>query len=158
MRGLKEGDIFEVATDGTKQFIQYLATDSSCLNGHVVRAFDYEVGKGDAYSLDEVVKKPIKFYTHTIIQAGVKLNVWKKVGNVPLGKDFKLPKFRQSEDYGNPEIKKSYKWYFWEVSGPTVDIGELTDDYSRLSVGGLKHSLAILEWLKTGKDIFKYPS
>ena len=157
MRGLKEGDIFEVPTDGSKQFLQYIATDKSCLNGQVVRAFDYELRLNETCPLEELVKKSIKFHTHTMLQAGVKLNVWKKIGNVPLAKDFKLPVFRHTEDTRHPGIKKSYKWYIWEVNGPTIDIGELTDNYSSLSVGGLTHPLDIVKRLKTGKDVLEYP-
>jgi hypothetical protein len=37
MRGLKTGDIFEVSVEDTRQFIQYVVTDKSCLSGQVVR-------------------------------------------------------------------------------------------------------------------------
>jgi hypothetical protein len=157
MRGLKAGDLFEVSIDGTKQFIQYLSTDKSCLNGHVVRVFDHAVNLNEPYQLEELVKKPIKFYTHTILQAGVKLGVWKKVGNVPLGSNFNLPFFRHTEDARDPKIKKSNKWYIWQVNGSTIDIGQLTDDHAHLSVGGLTHPLDIVKRLKTGEDVLEYP-
>lgn len=157
MRGLKEGDVFEVSIDGTKQFIQYLATDKSCLNGQVIRAFDYTVNLNDSYQLSELVKRPIKFYTHTMLQAGVKLGVWKKIGNVSLESDFNLPFFRHTEDVRDPKIKKSNMWYIWQVNGLTIDIGQLTDDHAHLSVGGLTHPLDIVKRLKTGEDVLEYP-
>ena len=157
MRGLKVGDIFEVRIDGKSQFIQYLATDKSCLNGHVIRAFDYEIESDEAYSLEEIIKNYVKFYTHTNMQAGVKLKVWKKVGNIPLEGGFDLPTFRHTEDTRDPSIKKSYNWHIWKVNGPTKDIGELTQDYGNLSVGGLTHPLDIVKRLETGQDVMNYP-
>jgi hypothetical protein len=108
-------------------------------------------------STKEVIKKEVKFYTHTNMQAGVKLKVWKKVGNIPLEEEFDLPTFRHTEDTRDPNIKKSYNWYIWKVNVPTKDIGELTQSYTSLSVGGLTHPLDIVKRLKTGQDVFDYP-
>jgi Immunity protein 26 len=152
---IKIGDVFILKIKDRNFFFQFIGRDSSCLNADVIRIFDLNLNKEANFK--NLILRDIQFYSHTSIRLGIKLNLWKKIGNLTLEDNFISPTFRHTDDVANPSIKKSYRWYIWKVNGPTVDVGELTKDLKLLSVGGVTHPYDIVTRLETGKDMLDYP-
>lgn len=153
-----QGDIFEVyKNDGNKFFFRYLTDDEECLMGNVIQVFDYETEKENSVDLDELSQNPIKFNAHVYIKRGVAENLFKKVGNRPLPRNFKMPHFKQYEEDIDfmPEYKSG--WFVWQVNGKQEYLGkiELPEKYKDVSFAGVKPPDSIIKWYETGESPFK---
>ncbi len=157
MARLKPGDVFEVKIKGKKHYFQYLTNDSNCLNGNVIRCFDIKIDIEQPFDINSLINTKVSFFDHTLINLGIKLKFWEKVGNLPLPKDFKMPFFRSTPDSG-ARVEKSYKWYIWEPSGEEIFIGELKQEYASLPYAAVSPPLVLVEQIETGIDKFKRPS
>ena len=157
----KIGDIFEVKIDDvSKKYFQYIANDMTMLNSDVIRAFK------EIYALEadpnpsEIVNGEIDFFAHSSVNAGVKLNLWKKVVNVPFsGKVDAL--FRDPEDYGvrpgeTPALI-STKWRVWRINEPFKHVGKLEGENQKADVGFVVAPVNVVERLRAGKYSFYYP-
>lgn len=84
------------------------------------------------------------------------MGLWKKVGKViELGNQDIV--FRDTNDYGQPEIKVSERWYVWQMNQPFERVGKLPEKYRKSEIGVIVPPDSILERLKTGKYHFVYP-
>ena len=82
---INEGDIFEVPLDNnTKGYFQFIMLDLTQLNSEVIRVFRKQYPHDETIHLAEIVKDEVHFYAHVIIKFGVKMGLWKKIGNLPL--------------------------------------------------------------------------
>lgn len=156
---VEEGDVFEVPLkNDTKGYFQFIMLDSTQLNSEVVKAFRKRYAVNDVPNLKEVVKDEVQFYAHVIIKFGVKMNLWKKVGNVPLEATIEVPYFRGSNDYGNPEVRVSKSWYVWKANEDFVQVGELEGEHANYDIGSVLAAPEIPEIMNTGKSSYFYPS
>ncbi len=155
---LQIGDLFEVRTDAlAKRYFQYIADDASQLGSDVLRVFR------DAYNVDEkpvtdrILNGEVDFHVHVFLKNGLKQGLWEKIGHARPPADLKSILFRDSEDYGNPEIKTSKRWYVWRIGGPYKDVGELTPPYQHAEIGVVIPTSALISRMRTGKFDFFYP-
>ena len=157
MPRIKQGNIYEVCTDdGKKHYFQYVTTDSECLQGDVIRVFDYVINSNDQMQLEELKKSPTKFFFQTYISLGEKWKLWKKVAHLPLPDDFEMPYFRESADL-YIETKKSYKWYIGKPNEKRIFVGELNEEQKSFPYDGVNDPDAAVKMIKAGYDYEKYP-
>ncbi len=121
----KIGDVFSVKLDDNrKKYFQYVANDLTQLNSDVIRAFKKTYSINPNPDLSEIVTDEVEFYAHCVTKWGIKLGLWERVGNIAnVGKVEVV--FRDSEDYGNPEIKVSYGWWIWKINEEQKRVGKL---------------------------------
>ena len=157
MAKYKIGDIFSVnISDNKCRFFQYIADDSTQLNSNVIRVFKKEYSNNDNIDLNNIVNSGVDFYAHVILKLGVKLNIWEKIENIKYGNGCEII-FRDSSDYGNPNIKVSKNWWVWKINEEQKSIGPLSDEYKNAEIGIVINPNAILKRLETGKYQFVYP-
>ncbi len=154
---LKVGDIFEVSLGDTKKgYVQYIGNDRTQLNSDVIRVFALRT-ESNAES-EEIVKSHVEFYSHvTDVKAGIKDGSWKKVGHSDDIGDSKAPFFRHSDDYGNPDVKKSDRWYVWRMNEPMANVGKLAGENTRADIGVVTWPTHIVARMRTGKYHAFYP-
>lgn len=151
------GDVFEVRMDAlTKRLFQYVATDASQLNSHVVRVYKKPYGLNELPDLRAVINGGVDFHAHVLLGIGIKQKLWQKVGHEqPLGAVDVL--FRDTNDYGNPEIKVSRNWYVWTVNAPFEKVGEFRPKYEAAEVGVVVPPDSLIYRMRNGKYDFVYP-
>lgn len=154
----KVGDIFAVKMDEHHQrFFQYIVNDTTQLSSCVIRVFKKSYPLEAPIDWNEVVHGEVDFYAHTILCVGIHYNLWELVANVPEVGDYSHVWFRDSRDYGTPEIEVSQRWYIWHVNQKFHYVGKLPKEYHEAEIGVVINAWAIVERMKTGKYSFKYP-
>ena len=152
----KIGDIFAVKIDDNHQrFFQYIVSDITMLNSSVIRVFKKEYLITDIIDWNEVVKGEVDFYTHTILRVGLDYNLWELVANVPEVGDYSHVWFRDCSDHPQTEI--SQNWYVWRINQNFIDVGRLPQKYHNAEIGVVVTAWDVVERIKTGKYLFKYP-
>ncbi|TAL67809.1 MAG: hypothetical protein EPN82_13295 [Bacteroidetes bacterium] len=154
----KIGDIFSVQIDdNNKKYMQYIINDMTQLNSDVIRAFKTVYQIDDNFDLADILKGEVEFYSHCVLDIGIKYGYWKKVGNiVDVGKINHIL-FRDSSDYGNPAIKVSNNWWVWKINDDQKYIGKLRGKYLSAEIGIVVTPEDIVTRLRTGKYDFVYP-
>ncbi len=152
------GDIFVVKiSDEESKYFQYIANDMSQLNSSVIRAFKTGYSNDKIPSLEDIVSDTVDFYAHVSLRNGIEDGLWEKIG-----KSSKIGAlnilFRDSEDYGNPEIKISKNWYVWKINEDYIDIGKLEGEYIKADIGVIVLPEDVVDRMKTGQYHFFYPS
>jgi len=115
----KIGDIYCVKLDeSTKKYFQYIANDMTQLNSSVIRVFKNPYAIDEIPDLNELIKGEVDFYVHVVINWGVKLKFWEKVGNVKeIGALDIL--FRSCGDFGKKpgetSVQISHNWRVWNL-------------------------------------------
>jgi hypothetical protein len=161
---IKIGDVFEVLLDeNSKGYFQVIAFDSTQLSSSVIRVFKkkYEIlGK---LNLSDVVHDEVDFYAHCFVKVGVKLNFWRKVGNVTEVGSVGSIVFRDTNDYGHKlgdePVKVSSKWYVWRVNDENfTKVGRLTGENQKAEIGLVFSPKSIVDRMRTGEyDLKFYP-
>jgi hypothetical protein len=157
----KIGDVFCVPlNNGTKKYFQYIVSDMTCLNSSVIRIFKKFYTIDENPDLNNIINDTVDFYVHVVIQWGVKLKFWEKVGNVAdVGKTDVL--FKSSHDFirkkGEPRIEISEKWSVWKINEPMQFVGKLERKYHNAEIGGVVPAYQIIERMRTGKYNMTYP-
>lgn len=153
----KIGDVFSVDLDqNTKKYFQYVANDFTQLNSDVIRAFRKPYPVNASSDLADVVRDEVEFYAHSMVNLGVKMGFWEKVGRASdVGKVGVL--FRRSDDYGNPEVKISHKWYVWRINEEFVHVGKLEGENQKAEIGIVINPQWIVHRMRTGTYDFVYP-
>nr|NQU91950.1 hypothetical protein [Bacteroidota bacterium] len=155
----KIGDVFSVKIDGhSKKYLQYIVNDLTQLNSDIIRAFIAVYPIDAIYDLSEVVNGEVEFYAHCVTKLGIKLGFWERVGNIAnVGKiDHIL--FRDSSDYGNPQIKISHNWWIWKINEEQRQIGKLEGVNQKAEIGLVINPESIVHRMRTGEyDLKKYP-
>jgi hypothetical protein len=153
------GDIFSVQTStDTKKYMQYVANDLTMLNSDVIRAFKKQYPIESNPNLSEIVNDEVEFYAHCVTQWGIKLGFWKKIGNIAEVGDLKDVIFRDSSDYGNPQVKISENWWVWSVNKEQRSVGRLEGVNRTAEIGIVFDAESIVERMKTGEYGGFYPS
>jgi len=154
----KIGDVFSVQIDDrNKRYFQYIISDLSQLNSDVIRAFKKKYPLEKSPDLSEIVTDEIDFYAHCVTKAGIKRGLWEKIGNIPdVGVTDQIL-FRDSRDYGNPQIKVSNDWWVWKINEPFNSVGKLEGVTKNAYIGIVFNPKSIFDWLKKGQYGGKYP-
>jgi hypothetical protein len=157
---LKVGDIFEATLEGGKKgYVQYLGNDKTQLNSDVVRVFKNHYDSGLEPSVEEITKDRVDFYSHVVdVKAGIKDGTWKKIGQSDDVGNLKDAFFRDSRDYGNPEIKVSEQWSVWKMSEPMVFVGKLENENTKADIGVVTWPKRIVSQMQTGQFHGVYPA
>ena len=151
------GNVFAVDLgNDVQKFFQYVADDLTQLNSQVIRSFKTTHPSGAKPDLDELVRGQPEFHAHVAIQWGVKMGLWKKVGNATVAGRVDVL-FRNTDDYGNPEIKVSEDWYVWRVNDPFIKVGRLLGKNREAEIGVVISPKQVFERITTGKYSFFYP-
>ena len=155
---LSIGDIFEVQLEANmKQYLQIIARDTSQLNSEVIRSFKKKYPKEDNPPINEIVKGVVDFYAHCYIKWGLKQALWKKIGHSDEVGPLNIY-FKDSNDYGDPNILVSDDWWIWRINEDHMRIGKLTEKYKNAEIGVVVPANSIIHRMKTGFYDFKYPS
>ena len=65
--------------------------------------------------------------------------------------------FRDSDDYGNPQIKVSHAWYVWRINEEFKFIGELAKKYQHAEIGIVMTPDDIIHRMRNGVYDGFYP-
>lgn len=155
---IKIGDVFGAKiTDRKKKYMQYIANDSTQLNSDVVRVFKKSYPIEINPDLSEVINGEVEFYAHCVTKWGIKLQLWEKVGNIAnIGRTDHIL-FRDSSDYGNPEVRVSDNWWIWKINENQTKIGKLIGENKNAEIGIIMDANSIVHRMKTGKYGGFYP-
>ncbi len=114
VKATKVGDVFEVIiSDTEKKYMQYIASDLTCLNSDVVRGFTKIYAINEKPKLEEIVSDKVDFYAHCDSRAGIKMETWTLYGNTDNVGDMKNLIFMVSRDNG---AVLSDQWYIWHIN------------------------------------------
>ena len=155
------GDVFAVQLNkNTKKYFQYIANDRSQLNSPVIRVFKKMYSIDEAPDLHAVVAGEIDFYAHVIIQWGIKMHLWEKVGRIKVI-DQPCVIFRDTDDCGHKEgeepVKVSARWYIWKINEEFQHVGKLEGQNREAEIGVVVAPPDILLRMQTGMYGFVYP-
>lgn len=160
MKGKKTkiGDIFSVKIDEFNQkFFQYITNDLTQLNSDVIRVFKCIYPLNVKINLSEVIAGDVDFYAHCVIKLGIELEYWRWIGNVGNVGDFSHVWFRDTDDFGNPDVKISRKWWVWKINQDEKYVGELKGIYQQAEIGVVMNPEGIVNRIITGKYGNVYP-
>jgi hypothetical protein len=150
------GDVFSVPLEGrSKKYFQYIANDITQLNSDVVRAFKQKYSNDTVPELLQVVADEVDFYAHVVINWGLKLELWEKVGSVPYLEHPDVT-FRDSRDYGK-QVKVSSDWRVWKINERFRDVGRLDGEYKKAEIGIVVTPGDLVIRMQTGEYDFVYP-
>ncbi|UZO82098.1 hypothetical protein NBT05_06395 [Aquimarina sp. ERC-38] len=159
----KIGDVFCAEIDKkSKRFFQLIAYDKIQLNSDVIRVFTKIYSVNQEPDLSEIISDNVEFYVHCATKIGLKLDLWKKVGNISnIGSIDKIL-FRSTNDYGTKHggvpLKVSHNWHVWRINDRDfTKVGKLTDEYKKSFIGLVVNPLGIMKMLKGEKYPINYP-
>jgi hypothetical protein len=89
----------------------------------------------------------------------VKLGYWEKIGNCPDIGEINHILFRDTNDYGNPQIQISQDWWIWKINEEQQRVGKLLGENQKAEIGLVINPESIVHRIRTGKYDFPfYPS
>jgi Immunity protein 26 len=155
----KIGDVFSVKIDENyKKYFQLIAFDLTQLNSDVIRAFKKVFQNNENPDLFEIITSEIEFYAHCVTKIGIKMGYWEKVGNITEIGEIDHILFRDSGDYGNPEIRTSEDWWVWKINEQQRRVGKLIGENQKSEIGLVINPESIIYRMRTGGYDFKaYP-
>ena len=104
---------------GYKRYFQYIAKDTACLNGRVIRVFKRRYPLNYVMNIEEILTDKVDFYTHTMLSVGIKANAWQKVGKSKDVGDYEHVLFRARDFWGDG-------WNIWHINGEYETVKRLT--------------------------------
>lgn len=107
-------------------------------------------------TLEEIISDNVQFYAHCYLKVGTK-GYWSFYGNIAEIGDYSNVLFRDTMDFGCPEIKISNNWHVWHVNEKFKHVGKLTPEYQNSYVGGVFPPISILEYVRDGMFQGAYP-
>jgi len=154
----KIGDVFSVRiNDETIKYFQLIATDLTQLNSDVIRTFNKIYPLNSSLDLLDIVTQEVDFYAHCVTKWGLKMGYWNKVGNISdIGKTDHIL-FRDSSDFGNPEVKISQNWWIWKINEEQIKVGKLTGANEKAEIGIIMDPESIVHRIRTGCYDGVYP-
>lgn len=124
---IKEGDIFKIIDDKHHRYFQFFYQDLNNLTSDLIWVFNCEEETDD---IDKIVKSGYKFYMHTYIRIGIKLNCFEKIGSSVIPSEMQyIPKFRWTNNDLRYKIKD---WYIVQGDKKTYVGEHLSDEEKRL--------------------------
>jgi hypothetical protein len=155
---IEPGSIYKVTLDDTRcALLQFLCVDASQLWSDVVRVFEGTFPIDISNATTDMALLPVAFETHTSIMSGVKMRAWKFIGIAPTVERAKTI-YRLSEDYGNPEVKFSRRWYVWYPNENKRFVGELDGETRLAEIGTATSPHSIIHRILTGERTHWYPA
>ncbi len=152
------GDVFVVRNKKSAKYFQYITSDVTQLNSDVIRAFKREYDINNGAELLEIVSDDVDFFAHCITKLGISMGHWEFVGNIKQVGFYNDVLFRDTTDYGNPDVKISEKWWVWKINEPQRYIGKLSKEYQHAEIGLVMNPNRIVRRINTGDWGFKnYP-
>ncbi len=140
----------------TVRFFQYVADDATQLNSHVVRVFREMYDLNEPIGACSITDGEIDFHAHVLIGVGLKQHLWRKIGHAQSPDNLDVL-FRDTNDYGNPEIKVSRNWYVWKINRPFHKVGALEAQYKEAEIGVVVPPDSLIYRMRNGKYDFVYP-
>jgi hypothetical protein len=154
---LRPGDIFEAQLENAKaRFFQYVGNDATQLQSNVVRVFAKEYASDVSAEVVDPSRDETQFVAHVMLNLGIKHKFWKRVGHASYVEPAEVL-FRDSSDYGNPEVKISRNWWIWKMNAPQVFVGPLTGRYRDAEIGIVVPPDSLVHRMRTGRYDFVYP-
>ena len=155
------GNVFCARLDkNRKKYFQYIARDMSQLDSDVVRAFKRSYSVDETPDLRVVVADEVDFYAHVIVQWGIKMNLWEKVGHVSDVGGLDVL-FRDTDDCGVKEgeepVKVSTNWYVWRINKNFQHVGKLKGAHRDAEIGVVVAPPDIVDRMRTGEYDFLCP-
>jgi hypothetical protein len=152
------GSIYSVEVDGDRvHYFWDVGTDHSQLGSALIVVFRRSYPKSATPDFDEIVTDDVDFYCHATVLVGKTMGRWSKAGFRPVTKTFPML-FRDSNDYGNPAVRVSERWYVWEPNQPFRDVGRLTGDLTKAEIGVVLSPDSIVSRIRTGVYDMFYPA
>lgn len=152
------GDVFCVELDERgRKYFQLVAIDQTQLNSDVILAFKRSYSSTECPSPNDVVRDEWDFHAHVFVRLGLKLGYWSKVGNADIVGETSVL-FRDSVDYGNPEVGVSDDWWVWRINEPQRRIGKLDRGERDSEIGVVVAPDSLVHRMRTGVYDFVYPS
>ena len=158
---IRKGDLFEVKLESDAVvYFQYLLLDPCQLNSEVIRVFNYRGLTDESFDYNMVFSSGVNFYAHVIIQFGLKMDLWRRIGNYQLEYNFKPPLFRdtfgQDEEYDGNRImyKKSNSWNIWQAGDDFESrrvIGYINNEFRTVDIGLVYPPREIIHRIETGE-------
>ncbi|KGM38546.1 hypothetical protein JY96_21725 [Aquabacterium sp. NJ1] len=151
------GDLYMVDLgNGQMRVFHHLLNDFTQLGGNVVRIFKAPIPISDKIDLSSIVSSEVDFHAHTFCAVGVKLGLWKKIGHSKAGAPV-TTWFRDSLDYGKPDVKVSQDWVVWRVNEARKHIGPLEGQYINADIGVIFSPITLHKRLTDREYQFAYP-
>lgn len=162
-RKIKIGDVFSVQINADYvKFFQYIANDSTQLNSNVIRVFKNEYSINAVPQMVDIVNDTVDFYAHCMVNIGIKLAIWAKVGTISQVGDISQIMFRGTNDYGHKRgeepVNVSQNWYVWRINDPAFSyVGILDEKAKDAEIGIVVNPVSIVQRIRTGRYDFFYP-
>jgi hypothetical protein len=153
---IREGDIFEVPVEDGKKYFQFICLDYTQLNSEVIRAFKKKYSKSYRAIPDEIVAGEVEFHAHTMIRLGYKMGLYTKVGSDRNYLEENIV-WRDSNDYGNPEISISKNWYIWRTGSKMKTVRNKRRVLDNTEIGIVVNPMDIIHRMQFGRYDFVYP-
>ena len=143
------GDIFcAKINDEHKKYFQYIISDLTQLNSDVIRVFKRTYPIDTEPALEEVISGEVDFYVHCDTRAGIKNELWEKVGNSPNVGQTEHIIFKSKRDYTRLDVQDD--WWIWKINGEHIFVGELKGEHKKAYLGLVFQSASVMHKLKTG--------
>jgi hypothetical protein len=110
----------------------------------------------DTLDTNEIVGSEVDFYAHVFLRNGTKLGYWKRVAHCPKIGTTDLV-FRDSWDYGNPEVRNSHNWHVWKINSPFIEVGRLEGENRKAEIGVVVTPSDIVDRMRSGRYNLVYP-
>lgn len=151
------GDLYEVRLDDSAvRYFQCVTEDETQLNSDVVRVFKNTYEAGAAVDANDVVVDEISFHAHVFVAIGLKEGAWRYAGYAQPPKSIDVL-FRDSDDYGNPEVAVSRNWFVWKPNCRAKSVGKLSSKFQRAEIGVVVPPDSLIYRMRHGAYDFLYP-
>jgi hypothetical protein len=152
------GSIFRVEEDNDRaRYFWCVGTDASQLNSALIVVFQRSYGRSAEPDLSAIVTDDVDFYCHVFLLAGKKQRLWQKVGFRKVDRQFPMV-FRCSDDYGDPSVLVSKRWYVWRPNEPYQSVWPLRGDLKNAELGMVMPPECVVARIRTGKYGIKHPT
>ena len=150
--------MFEVPISSSqKRYIQYVVSDLTQLNSDVVRVFSKSYKIDETPNVEQITLDDVSFYAHYCTKLGIKMSAWRLYGNSQNVGAYSNIIFRDSEDYGSPQIKVSNWWYVWHINEDFRNVGKLVGENRNSYIGIVFSPNSMVEYIRHGTYQGVYP-
>jgi hypothetical protein len=148
--------VVDVSGDCVRYF-WVVGADRTQINSDLIVAFRCSCPRSNKPDLSEIASDDVDFYCHTYVGVGTKRGHWSYVGFHRVDRPFAML-FRDSNDYGDPSIRVSQRWYVWAPNEPFRKVGKLTRELARAEIGVVFPAWAVVNRIRTGTYGICYPA
>lgn len=152
----KIGDIYKVNSIEPPRYFQLVAFDETQLNSDVIAVFSYsgEISeKPTQQDIEQVVASGTEFFTHTVVNFGVREKLWSRIGK---GKPVNCSnaQFKQAYFPGLPKPDTSGAhddWVVWGISQEWQHIGPNISKFPQAERGEVFPAADVVYRIQNGK-------